>query len=377
MSQTLELLGGFLGLASIAVLGYVLAATGVLTAATGLAGAGGDPSRQSVAQEALTRLCFFVTMPAVMFTSIVHSDGEVFGRLALVTRAVPVVFIAATFALARWRGQAAAPAMIAALGAGYSNSANIGIPVPNLLLGSASFVAPVQLVQQLLLTPIALAVLGAANTSVKTVAGRADGSTNGRADAPAGGNADNVPAARAEAPSRPGAAPSAASAACAEPPASHPAEGAPAARAAAPPAAHAAPCAVPAGAHPVPAVPREGRDGGSFAGAGQTHPLAAKSGWPEQAGWAGTSSTQAALMGAAPPEKSGRAARIMRGFLNVAPFKHPPVIAVLVAVGVSLAGWEIPAWIMRPIDMLAAAAIPLMLLVLGMAMLSPGRTARG
>ena len=51
--------------------------------------------------------------------------------------------------------------MIGALSAGQVNSNNIGIPLSLYLLGSAAYPAPVILLQLLVFTPIAMAILDA------------------------------------------------------------------------------------------------------------------------------------------------------------------------------------------------------------------------
>jgi malonate transporter and related proteins len=61
-----------------------------------------------------------------------------------------------------------ADATISALSAGQVNSNNIGIPLSLYLLGSAAYPAPVILMQLLLLTPIALAILDAATTGTRS-----------------------------------------------------------------------------------------------------------------------------------------------------------------------------------------------------------------
>ncbi len=47
------------------------------------------------------------------------------------------------------------------------------------------------------------------------------------------------------------------------------------------------------------------------------------------------------------------------------PFTNPPVIAAIVGLVVSLTGWEVPGILSQPIDMLAGAAVPMMLLAMG------------
>jgi len=58
---------------------------------------------------------------------------------------------------------------IGALGAGYVNANNIGIPVAVYVLGSASYVAPVLLLQLIVFAPIALTILDTTSRGTMSV----------------------------------------------------------------------------------------------------------------------------------------------------------------------------------------------------------------
>lgn len=111
----------------------------------------------------LSRLAFFVASPALMVTTIGEADvTEVLSRNLVATAAgvaLPAV-IYATAARLVWR-RGVGDTVIGALASSYVNAGNLGIPVAAYALGSASYVAPILLLQFLVLQPVALAVLDA------------------------------------------------------------------------------------------------------------------------------------------------------------------------------------------------------------------------
>ncbi len=109
----------------------------------------------------LNRIAFFITNPALLFVTLAKADLHVAFSSQLVVAAVAAlvasgVFVVLSRLLFR-RG--AAETTIGALGAGYVNANNIGLPVAVYVLGSASYVAPVLLLQLIVFAPIALTVL--------------------------------------------------------------------------------------------------------------------------------------------------------------------------------------------------------------------------
>lgn len=111
-------------------------------------------------QEVLSRLAFSVATPALLFTTLAGADLSVLVSLPLVITALSTFSTAGTFiavgVLRRWD---IGRTTIGALCSSYVNSGNLGIPIAVYVLGDASLVAPVLLLQQLVITPIALAVL--------------------------------------------------------------------------------------------------------------------------------------------------------------------------------------------------------------------------
>ncbi|KQZ07881.1 hypothetical protein ASD19_11655 [Microbacterium sp. Root53] len=118
------------------------------------------------ARYVLSRLTFFVLNPFLLFA--VLSDAD----LTLLFSALLPVSMLAAFAIflvyalvARlvWR-RSTGEIVLGALGAGYVNANNIGIPISTYLLGNGAYSAPIILVQMLVITPIVLAILDAVSS---------------------------------------------------------------------------------------------------------------------------------------------------------------------------------------------------------------------
>ena len=142
----LGVITGYGVIASIVVVGYIAARTAVLG---------------MNARDVTARVVFFVGTPALLFATLSDADiGAVWSPSLLVigitTLLVSVVF--AVVAARRWRWDPA-DTTIGTLAACYANAGNIGIPVAIYVLEDISLVAPVLLFQQVLITPLALAVL--------------------------------------------------------------------------------------------------------------------------------------------------------------------------------------------------------------------------
>ena len=113
-------------------------------------------------QGALTRTAFYITNPALLYTVVAGSDI----RAALGTDAPLALLSAAAVGLLYWLlsflffRRPAAETAVGAMASSYANANNIGIPVSLYAVGTAQHVAPVLLVQLLVLAPIYLTVLG-------------------------------------------------------------------------------------------------------------------------------------------------------------------------------------------------------------------------
>lgn len=149
---------GFSAVIAIIVLGAVLAHTGFLT---------------YPAQVMLTRLAFFVASPALMLHVLATAEltGVFSGNLVATTVAVAVT-VAGYLALSRLVApRHGAESIVATLCACYVNSANLGIPIAVYILGDATHVAPVILLQLLVLQPVALVALDRATAGAEVSIG--------------------------------------------------------------------------------------------------------------------------------------------------------------------------------------------------------------
>ena len=111
----------------------------------------------------LTRVCFFAATPALLVTTLSRADlTAVLSRSTAVAVAAELAAIVSAGCLHRLvLRRPTAEATIGALASGYVNAANLGIPVAVLVLGDAATIAPILLLQLLVLTPATFTVLDA------------------------------------------------------------------------------------------------------------------------------------------------------------------------------------------------------------------------
>jgi len=141
-------LAGFVTLGAIIALGFLLAQLRVLRADS---------------QLLLSRLVFFVATPALLFQTLSRSPVSQIFTAGLAVAALSFVGVAGIYVLlARtlWH-RSTGDTVIGALSSGYVNAANLGLPITVYILGSASIIAPVLLMQLLVITPMAFAILDA------------------------------------------------------------------------------------------------------------------------------------------------------------------------------------------------------------------------
>ncbi|MCA0252101.1 MAG: AEC family transporter [Actinobacteria bacterium] len=126
---------------------------GYLTARLGFLGDGAGP--------VLSRLSFFVLAPFLLFSVLATADVRALFSSLLPVSAIAALTTMASFAVVArlvWRRDLG-NTVIGALGAGYVNANNIGIPIAVYMLGNAAYAAPIVLLQLLIFAPIALACL--------------------------------------------------------------------------------------------------------------------------------------------------------------------------------------------------------------------------
>ena len=111
----------------------------------------------------LTRVCFFAATPALLVTTLSRADlTAVLSRSTAVAVAAELTAIVSAWCLhCLVLRRPTAEATIGALASGYVNAANLGIPVAVLVLGDAVTIAPILLLQLLVLTPATFTVLDA------------------------------------------------------------------------------------------------------------------------------------------------------------------------------------------------------------------------
>lgn len=140
------------------VLGGLAVFGAVIAVGWGLGRAGALPRD---ADRILTRLAFFAATPALLVTTLADAElGAVLSARTLSAVVAEVVAVLGAFAVHRGLLRRELPeAVIGALASAYVNAANLGIPVAVLVIGDATAIAPILLLQLLILTPAAFAVL--------------------------------------------------------------------------------------------------------------------------------------------------------------------------------------------------------------------------
>lgn len=140
---------GFGIIAFVILIGYIVGRTGIAGIGT---------------ERVLNRIAFFVTNPALLFTVLAKADLHViFSSFVAIALFSAMASFATFLVLSRFVFHlSAAKAAIGTMTAGYVNANNIGLPVAVYVLGSASYVAPVLLLQLLVFAPIFLTVLDVA-----------------------------------------------------------------------------------------------------------------------------------------------------------------------------------------------------------------------
>ena len=144
----IEVFTGFAVIALAVVVGYVAGRVGVL-----------GPEARPV----LARLNFSVLAPFLLFSVLATADVRALFSALLPVSAIAAIAMMLVFSLVSlliWR-RGIARTVVGALGSGYVNANNFGIPIAVYMLGDAAFSAPIVLLQLLLFAPIALAILGA------------------------------------------------------------------------------------------------------------------------------------------------------------------------------------------------------------------------
>ncbi|MCM6763177.1 AEC family transporter [Rathayibacter sp. ZW T2_19] len=150
-------------LTGFAIIGVIIA-VGYLIARFGLV----PPEGRAI----LSRLAFFVTTPALLFTVLSRADVTVLFSSFLLVSLCTVLLVAAVYVLASrlFFRRPLPETVIGTASSSYVNANNIGLPVAIYVLGDPQWVAPTLLLQLLLLAPTILTVLDI-STSGRTSVG--------------------------------------------------------------------------------------------------------------------------------------------------------------------------------------------------------------
>jgi malonate transporter and related proteins len=150
-------LAGFGTIAAVIALGYVIESLRLLDDGAGLV---------------LTRLAFFVATPCLLLTVMADTEAtHILSRSLVATVAgmliagLPYVL----FARLLWHRRADEVA-IGAMCSAYCNAGNLGLPVAAYVLGDASLIVPMLLLQLVIAQPAALAVLDAGRSGEASLA---------------------------------------------------------------------------------------------------------------------------------------------------------------------------------------------------------------
>jgi len=143
----LDVITGFAIIFVVISAGYVLAHRGVI-----------GPGEQRLM---FNRVAYWVASPSLLFTTVAKSDTSTF-----LSPVVVVVFLATAVTMAVFWGISAVffkadvpTRMAGAASASYFNSVNIGLPIAIYVIGDATYVAPVLLMQMVIVSPVVIAGL--------------------------------------------------------------------------------------------------------------------------------------------------------------------------------------------------------------------------
>lgn len=122
----------------------------------------------------LNRFAFFVATPALLFTVLARSHPATVFSGPIVVTLISVIVSAGVFLVVSrlWFRRPVAETTVGMAASAYVNANNIGLPVAIYVLGSAQLVAPLLLLQLIVLAPVTLTVLDISTSgraSVKSI----------------------------------------------------------------------------------------------------------------------------------------------------------------------------------------------------------------
>jgi malonate transporter and related proteins len=124
-------------------------------------------------QRTLGAVAFYLASPALLFTTLLGSDlGRVFSGTVVALLAGIVATASVTIAVAVVRREDLGRTVIATMCSSYCNAGNLGLPIAAYVLGDTALIAPVLLLQLIVLQPLALTALDVAVSPVRLGLGR-------------------------------------------------------------------------------------------------------------------------------------------------------------------------------------------------------------
>ncbi len=116
------------------------------------------------ARKVLSRFAFNIASPALLFTLLARADLRHLFSATLVVSALAIVITALGYLLVMrvfFRPRTVSADVVGALCSAYTNAGNLGLPVAAYVLGDMTWMAPILLIQIVVLQPTALAILDA------------------------------------------------------------------------------------------------------------------------------------------------------------------------------------------------------------------------
>lgn len=143
MDAALGVVVGYASVALVLLIGYAARRFGIV-------------GEQTVS--VLNRVTLMITTPCLYFTILARSDASVLVSPFSLASLLPILVVGAIVALLRRRSTVAETTMVVGTSV-YTNVGNIGIPIATSVLGSTGYIAPMILLQVLVVSPVLLIVL--------------------------------------------------------------------------------------------------------------------------------------------------------------------------------------------------------------------------
>ena len=141
----LGVITGFAIILAVIFTGWILARTKII--------------RSSSERLMFNRVAFYAATPALLFDAVSKADPENFLTPVTLVISIATVLVSVIYGVIFFR-QGIAGIGIGAASSSYFNSVNIGLPVSIYVIGDATHVVPIMLLQMMFYTPVILGMLG-------------------------------------------------------------------------------------------------------------------------------------------------------------------------------------------------------------------------